>query len=103
MYSVLSLYCVLKQSDMKASRVRSRPHGDDEVAGGSRADILDAMLVIGMNETHRARAQAVAGAVHREFDRAFADEPHFGMHVMVRRVRRASGRQRGLVHLQRFS
>ncbi len=61
------------------------------------------MLVIRMNESHRARTQAVAGAVDRELDRAFPNEPHFGMHMMVRRVRRASGRQRGFVDLDGFS
>ena len=88
---------------MRVSRVRSSPYGDDEVAGRSGAGIRDAMLVVRMNEAHRARAQAVAGAVYSKLDRAFADEPHFGVHVMMRRVRRASGRQRSFVHLQRFS
>ena len=55
---------------MAASRVCPRAHRYDEIAGGSRADIFDSMLIVRMNEPYPARTQTVAGAVDRKLDRA---------------------------------
>src|SRR5258708_32403028 len=85
------------------SGVRARPHGHDEIAGGSRADILDSMLIVRMNKTHTAWTQTIAGSVDREFDRAFTNEPHLRVRVTVWSVRRGAGRQHGLMYLQRLT
>src|SRR5882672_2853285 len=88
---------------MLGSGIRARPHGHDEIAGGSRADILDSMLIVRMNKTHAAWTQTIAGSVDRELHGAFTNEPHLGVQVTVRSVRSGAGRKGGLVHLQRLT
>src|SRR3979490_1993574 len=87
---------------MLGSGVRARPHGHDEIAGSSRADILDSMLIVRMNKTHAAWTQTIAGSVDRELHGAFTNEPHLGVQVTVRSGRSGAGRQHGLMHSQRL-
>src|SRR5579862_5647651 len=88
---------------MPESGVRAWADGHNEIAGCSRADILDSMLIVRMDKADSARTETVTGSVHRELDRAFTDEPHLGVQVMMRSVRRAARRQGTLVHLQRLA
>ena len=45
----------------------------DKVVGGGGADILDAMLIVGMDESDAAWPQPVARTVDRQFHSSFAD------------------------------
>ena len=74
------------------SRARARAHGYDLVSRGSRANILDPVFVIRVDESQAARPQNMPSAVNCEFDRPFANEPHLGVHMMVWRMRYAPGR-----------
>src|SRR6267378_4413221 len=85
------------------SRARAGAHGYDEVRGRSRANILDPVFVIGMDESQRARPHNMPSAVNGEFDCSLANEPHLGMHMMVRRMWHAAGRQSGFVCFQGFT
>src|SRR6266571_1480561 len=82
---------------------RARTHSHNKICCWRCAHVFDSMLIIGAHEPDRARSEAVARAIDGEFHRSFPNEPHFGVHVMVRRVRRAAGLQRRFVDLQRFT
>lgn len=53
-----------------------------------------------MDETHGAGAKMVDGAVDGEFDEAFANEPHFGVLVMMGRMGRGGGRESSFVDFE---
>src|SRR2546426_1691873 len=80
-----------------ASGARSGTHCHDKVGRGSRADIFDPVLLIRADKSKRARPQNVACAVDGELHGAFANEPHFRVHMMVRGMRRGAGREGGFV------
>ena len=61
------------------------------------------MLIVRMNKTNAPWTQTVGEPVDRKLDVAFTNEPHLGVHVMVRSMRSGAGRQRGLVDLQRLT
>ena len=77
-----------------------RPDRHDKISSRRRADILDAVFVIGMNESDRAWAHHMAGAIDRELDRTLPNKPHFAMQVVMRGVGHPTRRQGGFVHLQ---
>jgi hypothetical protein len=61
------------------------------------------VFFVGVDEANGAGTEVMARAVDGELDGAFAYQPHFGMRVMVRRMWRAAGRQRGLVRFEGFA
>ena len=77
--------------------------GDHEIGGGRRTHVCDAVLVVGVDEADGAWSEAVTRSVDGELDGAFANQPHLGMHVMMRRVGCAARRQRGFVGFKRFA
>src|SRR5580692_2769926 len=85
------------------SRIGTGADGYDEIGGGRWANICDAVLVVRTDESHRSRAQAIPGSVHCDFDRAFADQPHLRVHVMVWWMRSAPRRQSGFVYFERLA
>src|SRR5712664_900746 len=85
------------------SGTRTGAHRHHKVCRWRCAYILDSVLVVRMHETHRARPETVARTVDRQLYRSFTNQPHFGVHVVVCRVRRTAGRQRRFMYLQRFA
>lgn len=79
-----------------------RSHGDDKISSRRRADILDAVLVVGMDKSYRAGPHHMACAIDRELHRTVANEPHFAVDVAIWRVRHRTCRQRSFVYLQRL-
>src|ERR1700680_5144117 len=57
--------------------IRPRSHRNHKISGRRRADIVYAVLVVGMNKSHRARAHDMAFAIDRELYGTFPHKPHF--------------------------
>src|SRR5271170_2145980 len=83
--------------------IRARSNGDDKISRGRRADILNAVLVVGMNKSYGARPHHMTCAIDRELDRTFPNEPHFAVHVVMRGVRHSARGQCGFVYFQRLA
>src|SRR5205823_404566 len=82
-------------------KFRSRPNSDYEVVCGDNAGVSDSMLLIRSDEPDRTGFQQKFLVFHREFNRAFADQPHFRVRMMMRGWSwRASRRQHRLVNFQ---
>src|SRR5438477_10267034 len=64
----------------------------------SRPHIPDSVLFIGLNKSHRPRAQLIAFPFHQQLHCACTNQPHFAVHVMMRWVRRSARPQRRLMH-----
>jgi hypothetical protein len=69
-----------------------RSHSHHKISGRCRADIFNAVLVVGMNKSHRAWADNVACAIDRELYGTFPNEPHFAVHVMMWSMRHPARR-----------
>ena len=61
------------------------------------------MLVIGVHKSYRARPKSITRTVNRDLDGPFANQPHFGVHVVVWWMGHAPGLQRRLMNFQRFA
>src|SRR5437016_9992761 len=61
------------------------------------------MFVIRMHESNGAWPETVARTVDCQLDRPFSNQPHFGVHMVVRRVGRSARRKRRFMHLQRLA
>src|SRR5579859_3230388 len=75
------------------SGVGAGPNRHDKIVSRRRSGICNSVLIVRADETYSARAELVTFAIHGYAHRAFPDQPHFGVHVMVRRMRRAAGRK----------
>src|SRR3989475_33817 len=78
---------------------RAWADGHDKIGGRRCTYVLDSVFVVRMHESYRTRSKVVTRAVHRQFYYPFANQPHFGVHVMVRRMgvlRRAAELSRAL-------
>src|SRR6266853_3349891 len=76
---------------------------DDKISCRRITDILDSVFVVRMYESDGAWAKAGARSIDGQLDGSFPNEPHLRMHVVMRRMRHAAGRQRCFMDLQRFS